>query len=52
MTIRLSRFLLLAALGLPLAGCLSYTEAPKQPAPVVVTAPPPPSGSVVVQPSQ
>ena len=52
MTTRMSRFLLLAALGLPLAGCLSYTETPKQPAPVVVMPSQPPSGTVVVQPSQ
>jgi len=47
-----SRVVLLAALGLPLAACFSYTEVPKQPAPIVVAPPPPPSGSVVVQPSQ
>jgi hypothetical protein len=40
----------LAVIALPLAGCLSYSEAPKQPAPVVVTPPPPSSGTVVVQP--
>jgi hypothetical protein len=37
----------LAVLALPLAGCISYSEAPKQPAPVVVTPPPPSSGTVV-----
>lgn len=52
MPIRLTRLLLLASLGLPLAGCFAYTETPAQPAPVVVQQPPPPSGSIVVQPSQ
>lgn len=51
MSNRLSRFLLLAVLGLPLAGCLSYTERPQQPASVVVQ-PPMSSGSIVVQPAQ
>jgi hypothetical protein len=47
-----SRIVLLAAVILPLAGCLSYTEAPK-PAPVVVVPPAaPPSGTVTVQPAQ
>ncbi len=50
MPTRISRLLLLAALGLPLAGCFSYSEQPQQPAPVVVQPPPPPSGSVVVEP--
>jgi hypothetical protein len=48
MASRLSRVTLLAALALPLAGCISYTEQQPQPAPVVVQQPPPPSGSVVV----
>ena len=43
----LIRIAALAALSLPLAGCLSYTETPN-PAPVVVQQPP--TGSVVVQP--
>ncbi len=45
---QLSRLILLAALAVPLTGCLSYTERPAQPATIVVQPPPPPSGSVAV----
>ncbi len=43
----LIRIAAIAALSLPLAGCLSYTEA-QSPAPILVQQPP--SGNVVVQP--
>ena len=45
----LIRLAILAATMLPLAGCFAYTETAR-PTPVYVQSPPP-SGSVVVQPT-